>query len=139
MARIWTKRESPVRGKKAIEVKPTCRDWSPASERNSASSSGENGSRLSRAKSAPSRLLDCIWILDCKFSRKEKAATTAATAKITLDIDSSNGFTPRRRSRRASCQIHACKGSFIVRKLCLSGLGFRLVAVQHQPAATQTD
>src|SRR5690242_8528694 len=79
------------------------------------------------------------WIFDCKFSRKENAATTAATAKITLDIDSNNGFTPRRKSRRASCQIQGRKGSFIVRNLCLSGLGFRLVAVQHQPAAAQTD
>jgi hypothetical protein len=54
-------------------------------------------------------------MFDCKFSRKENAATTAATAKITLNIDSSNGFTPRRRSRRASCQTQGRKGNFMVR------------------------
>lgn len=40
-------------------------------------------------------------MLDCKFSRNEKAATTEATAKTTLAVDNSNGRKPRRASRNA--------------------------------------
>src|SRR5713226_2492952 len=96
-----------------MEEKPICRDCSPPSEPMRASASLENGCRLSIARSAPSRLFDCSWMLDAKLSRNEETATTEATPRMTHDIERSSVLRPRRASLAAILQIHLLKIDFM--------------------------